>query len=114
MSDSIFRPSVRQCLYVRKSAFFMCRITLSLLTEIAEEIHFLSVTFLGRTKSASKPAFFANCGIESEFQCHGYEKVTQTTFFEISQNLAFSREISQIRSALPSDVKRRAEIVARL
>lgn len=27
MSDSIFRPSVRQCLYVRKPAFFMCRIT---------------------------------------------------------------------------------------
>ena len=72
------------------------------------------MTFLGRTKSASKPAFSVNCGIESEFQRHGSEKVTQTTFFGISQNLAFSREISQIRSALPSDVKRRAEIVARL
>jgi len=27
MSDSAFRPSVRQCLYVRKPALFMCHIT---------------------------------------------------------------------------------------
>ena len=105
MSDSAFRPSVRQCLYVRKSAFLCGASPLSGLTEIAEEIHSLSVTFLGRTKSASKPAFSANCGTESEFQRHDSEKVTQTTFFGISQILAFSREISPIRSALPSGVK---------
>jgi hypothetical protein len=55
-----------------------------------------------------------NSGIEGEFQCHGSEKVAQLIFSANSQNLALSREISQIRSALPSDVKRRAEIVARL
>ena len=95
-------------LYVHKFAFLRATSPFSLSAEI------ISVTFLGRTKSASKPAFSANCDIESEFQCYDSEKVTQTTFFGISQNLAFSREISQIRSALPSDVKHRAEIVARL
>lgn len=90
------------------------RIFMSCIPLFSLSAELISVTFLGRTKSASKPAFFANCGIESEFQCHSSEKVAQTTFFEISQNLAFSREISQIRSALPSGVKRRAEIVARL
>ena len=105
MSDSI-SDRLSGSAFMYANPHFLCVASpLSLLTEIAEEIHFLSVTFLGRTKSASKPAFFANYGIESEFQCHGYEKVTQTTFFKISQILAFSREISPIRSALPSGVK---------
>ena len=32
------------------------------------------MTLLGHTKSVSKPAFSANCGIESGVQCHVSEK----------------------------------------